>query len=104
MRTYLEADNAIMAAGYDYGRIIRNTKYNLETKGAFLIRKSWESGWGEEGYGWLPNDYVRYQLVLDFWSILDMRWVDTGEFGIWIGSVSSFKFAFGELGFASVQV
>ena len=74
--------HAVMAAGYDDERIIRNTKYNLETKGAFLIRNSWGSGWGEEGYGWLPYDYVRYGLALDFWSILDMKWVDTGEFGV----------------------
>lgn len=73
--------HAVMAAGYDDEHIIRNTKYNTETKGAFLIRNSWGSGWGEEGYGWLPYDYVKYQLAMDFWSILDMRWVDTGEFG-----------------------
>jgi C1A family cysteine protease len=35
---------------------------------------------GENGYGWLPYEYLTRGLAEDFWSILKKEWVDTGEF------------------------
>ena len=74
--------HAVMAVGYDDERKISNLKCKSETKGALLIRNSWGKNWGEDGYGWLPYDYVLNGLALDFWSIIDMRWIDTGNFGL----------------------
>ncbi len=74
--------HAIVAVGYDDSMKIKNTKCNKETKGAFLIRNSWGTGWGDKGYGWLPYDYVLNRLALDFWSLLRMEWVDTKQFGL----------------------
>jgi C1A family cysteine protease len=74
--------HAVVAMGYDDNRMIKNTKCNTETKGAFLIRNSWGGSWGDKGYGWLPYEYVLNGLALDFWSLLEMKWIDTGEFGI----------------------
>jgi C1A family cysteine protease len=34
------------------------------------------------GTGWLPYDYVLYNIASDFWSLLSMNWVDSGQFGI----------------------
>jgi len=74
--------HAIVAVGYDDNKKIRNTLCNKETTGAFLIRNSWGTGWGDGGYGWLPYDYVRSGFALDFWSLLSMGWVETKKFGL----------------------
>ncbi len=74
--------HAIVAAGYDDNKKIKNTKCNTITTGALLIRNSWGTGWGDKGYGWLPYDYILAGLASDFWSLLSMEWVDTGKFGL----------------------
>ena len=74
--------HAIVAVGYDDNKKIKNTLCNKETTGAFLIRNSWGTGWGDGGYGWLPYDYVRSGFALDFWSLLSMGWVETKKFGL----------------------
>jgi C1A family cysteine protease len=72
--------HAIDAVGYDDTKVIVNTKCNVSTTGALLIRNSWGPGWGVQGYGWLPYAYVLNGIALDFWSLLSMDWVDSGQF------------------------
>lgn len=74
--------HAIVAVGYDDNKKIKNTVCNKKTTGAFLIRNSWGTGWGDQGYGWLPYEYVLHGYALDFWSMLSMEWVDTKQFGL----------------------
>lgn len=73
--------HAIVAVGYDDKMKITNTACGHATTGAFLIRNSWGVGWGDNGYGWIPYDYVTSGLALDFWSLIRMGWVNTKIFG-----------------------
>ena len=74
--------HAIVAVGYDDRKKIKNTRCNKSTTGALLIRNSWGTGWGDAGYGWLPYEYVLHRYALDFWALLCMGWVNTGQFGL----------------------
>ena len=38
------------------------------------------TGWGDGGYGWLPYDYVLRGQAIDWWSLIQAEWVDTGQF------------------------
>ena len=73
--------HAVMAVGYDDSLKIKNAEPGgPETKGAVLLRNSWGTGWGSEGYGWLPYEYVLTGLAEDWWSLIKNEWVDTGAF------------------------
>ena len=77
----VEGGHAIDAIGYDDKHEIKNSNAKgKKTTGAFLIRNSWGTSWGDSGYGWLPYDYVLNGLATDWWSILTNEWIDTGEF------------------------
>ncbi|MEM4233018.1 MAG: C1 family peptidase, partial [Thermoplasmata archaeon] len=72
--------HAVLAVGYDDRMEIKNPYGDASTTGALMVRNSWGMSWGDEGYGWLPYDYVLKELAMDFWSILKQEWVDTGQF------------------------
>lgn len=55
--------HAVMAVGYDDDRIIGSSK------GALMLRNSWGLDWGENGYGWLPYDYILHFMSNDFWTL-----------------------------------
>jgi C1A family cysteine protease len=70
----VEGGHAIVAVGYDDAKAIG------KTKGALLIRNSWGTNWGVQGYGWLPYAYVESGLAVDFWSLVQADFVDTDLF------------------------
>jgi C1A family cysteine protease len=64
----------VVVVGYD------NDLEIGENTGALLIRNSWGTDWGEDGYGWLPYKYVTTGLAVDWWTLFKQEWLDTGEF------------------------
>ena len=73
--------HAIMTVGYDNNLKIKNNGCGETSTGAFLIRNSWGTSWGEQGYGYLPYEYVLQDLAVDWWTIIKADWVETGQFG-----------------------
>jgi C1A family cysteine protease len=66
--------HAIVAVGYSDGKKIAGDK------GALLIRNSWGTDWGVQGYGWMPYRYVEKGVADDFWSMVQAEFVDTDLF------------------------
>jgi C1A family cysteine protease len=77
----IRGGHAMMAVGYDNNQIITNEVNGTQTRGAFLIRNSWGTQWGDTGYGWLPYEYVLTGLAQDWWTLIDANWVDLTVFG-----------------------
>lgn len=76
----VEGGHAIDAVGYDDAITITNSDAGISSRGAFLIRNSWGTSWGDAGYGWLPYDYVTKGIADDWWTLIKGEWVDTGAF------------------------
>lgn len=68
--------HAVAAVGYDDRVEITHPTSEETTTGALLIRNSWGTDWGEEGYGWMPYDYVLQGLTSDWWALLKNEWVN----------------------------
>lgn len=70
----IRTGQAVTAVGYNDDLRIRSSR------GALLIRSSWGSKWGQDGYGWLPYRYVTEHLAADIWTVLRSKWLRSGEF------------------------
>lgn len=55
------------------GHAICIVGYNDSTK-LFTFRNSWGTSWGDQGYGYLPYEYVlNSQLAADFWVVTQVQ-------------------------------
>jgi len=69
----VEGGQAALAVGYDDRHRIGSDT------GALLIRNSWGSEWGEDGYGWLPYAYITNRFAVDFWTMFETTWLESDE-------------------------
>ena len=64
---------AVVAVGYD--------DLHLPGKqGSFLVRSSWGSEWGDDGYGWVPYSLFTHGQAADVWCVISKPWVESGVF------------------------
>ena len=72
----LRGGHAVMAVGYDDDHVLPNGAKCP----SLIIRNSWGTGWGQQGYGFLPDAYVLNGLARDFWTVLKAEWLDVKAF------------------------
>jgi C1A family cysteine protease len=57
----LAGGHANVIVGYDDSMVISNPHCSISSTGAFISRNSWGTGWGVNGYGFVPYDYFTNQ-------------------------------------------
>jgi C1A family cysteine protease len=61
----LQGGHAVCLVGYDDAKVMPDG-----TKGSFLVRNSWGTGWGLSGYFWMSANYVGdTNQASDFWVV-----------------------------------
>ena len=70
--------HAVCAVGYDDHFEISGAE--KKSVGAVKFACSWGAEWGEGGFGWIPYDYIRAGLAVDWWTLLSAEWLGLEQF------------------------
>lgn len=71
--------HAVVAVGYDDAYEIVHPRGN-KTVGAFRFANWWGKDWGDNGFGWIPYEFVRLGVAVDWWTVMTTEWVDLEQF------------------------
>jgi len=72
--------HAVLAVGY-HENVPYVDNQGQSQRGALIIRNSWGTGWGDQGYGFLPYWYIERGYASDFWTAYDRSWLKLAGFG-----------------------
>jgi len=69
--------HAVLCVGYDDTATVQNPDGSPST-GMIIVRNSWGTGWGQNGYFLMPYDYVTNpNLASDLWTVRFVGWTPT---------------------------
>ncbi|MEM1330108.1 MAG: C1 family peptidase [Planctomycetota bacterium] len=72
----LRGGHAVTVVGYD-----DHIEFDESHRGALVFQNSWGRDWGDEGYGYLPYEFVRRGIASDVWTVTNAEWVSESGFG-----------------------
>lgn len=59
---------------------LKSSPYWKDPPGAIGFANSWGTGWGDQGWGWLPYKYFGEGLCDDFWALISAEHPNEAEF------------------------
>ena len=75
----LTGGHAVTAVAYDDNYEIVHPN-GSKTIGAFKFANWWGKEWGQNGFGWIPYDFVRMGIAIDWWTMMTTEWLDLRMF------------------------
>jgi C1A family cysteine protease len=75
----LSGGHAVVVVSYDDNYEIVHPS-GRKTIGAFKFANWWGKEWGQGGFGWLPYDFVRMGIAVDWWTMMTTEWLDLRMF------------------------
>lgn len=72
--------HAVVCVAYDDNYEIIHPD-GRKTIGAFKFANWWGKSWGQDGgFGWIPYDFIRMGIAVDWWTIMTTEWIDLRVF------------------------
>jgi len=71
--------HAGVAVAYDDNYIITHPD-GQKTIGAFQFANWWGKSWGDNGFGWIPYQFVNMGIAVDWWTMMTTEWIDLSVF------------------------